>query len=236
MSKIQIVNNHLLLDIQTNIGLKTCVVDTGCPITFFFDEKVREITIGNDKHVISSFMGAMPRNFTPQEDVEQLISKRIDGFIGADIMQRYGDVLFDLRNEEISFGATDYAPQNIIPMRSMFGLPLFNVSFNGHETLTAFDSGAMYSFVSSSFAQDIALAPAYDTKRDHHPGHGWFDINLHQGDVVVGNTSLGPHTIATSDHYDTILAMIGVSAFIGIDTLRTSTLLLSYSRNEISVE
>lgn len=33
----KLINNHILLTLETNLGDKVCVFDTGSPLTFFFD-------------------------------------------------------------------------------------------------------------------------------------------------------------------------------------------------------
>ncbi len=228
--ELRIANNHPLIEVQTNLGPKTCVVDTGSPFTFFYDDNVSEYHLNGAVHT--------PRQAPPIANGvndTQLIGEHIDGFIGSDIMTLCGDVLFDFKGMEISFGETHRTFEHTTPIETLFGLPMFNVSFNGHETLTAFDSGAMYSFVSFDFAQQIALSPAHGSYRDFQPGFGHFDAELHTGTITVADVTLGTHNVATSSHFNKVLALLGISAFIGIDTLLPSTLLLSYRRHEVSI-
>ncbi len=228
--ELRIANNHPLIEVQTNLGPKTCVVDTGSPFTFFYDDNVREYHLNGAVHT--------PRQAPPIAsgvNDTQLIGERIDGFIGSDIMALCGDVLFDFIGREIIFGEAQRTFEHTTPMQTLFGLSMFNVSFNGRETLTAFDSGAMYSFVSIDFAQRMELSPAHGSYRDFQPGFGHFDAELHTGTITVADVALGPHNIATSSHFDKVLALLGISAFIGIDTLLPNTLLLSYRHNEVSI-
>ncbi len=223
------MSNHVLVDVQTDLGVKTCVVDTGSPLTFFYGD-VKEYYLNGAVHT--------PRQAPPiasEVNDAQLVGERIDGFIGSDIMRLYGDVLFDFIGMEIFFGETQLTFEHSIPMRTLMGLPMLDVSFNGHKTLTAFDSGAMYSFVSFDFAREITLDVAHGSYRDFQPGFGHFDAELHTGTVAVANVPLGSHSIATSSHYDNVLSLLGISAFLGIDTLLASTLLLSYRDNTVSI-
>ncbi len=231
---IEIYNNHILAKVQTNLGQKTCVVDTGSPTTFFFDN-VTVFEIDSSTHEVPPF--ATIANFAVnREEIENLIGQTIDGFIGSDLMRRYGNIHIDFPAKEIHFGENFPPLANVFPMSNVMGVPVFDVSFNGHILRTAFDSGAMYSFVSQATANDIGLESTGERLQDFHPGFGAFEIELFKGTVSVGKVNLGTHLIGTAPHYNEVLRLLGVGAFIGIDTLKENAILLSYNQNEISIE
>ncbi len=232
--KIDIVNNHILAKVQTNLGQKTCVVDTGSPITFFFDE-VTTFEIDLNHHEVSP-LTALTNFAVNREEIENLIGQRIDGFIGSDLMRRYGDIFIDFPVNEIHFGENLPSLDNVYPMDVVIGMPVFSVSFNGLDLRTAFDSGAMYSFVSQALAQEINLEKTGETLQDFHPGFGAYEIELFKGTVSIGKVNLGTHLIGTAPHYNDVLRLLEVRAFIGIDTLKDNSILLSYSRNKISIK
>ncbi len=232
--KIDIVNNHILAKVQTNLGQKTCVVDTGSPITFFFDE-VTAFEIDSSTHEVSP-LTALTNFAVNRNEIENLIGQRIDGFIGSDLMRRYGDVFIDFPSYEIHFGENFPSLDNVLQMDVVMGVPVFNVSFNKLDLRTAFDSGAMYSFVSQATAQEINLEKTGETLQDFHPGFGAYEIELFKGNVSIGKVNLGMHLIGTAPHYNEVLRLLGVGAFIGIDTLKENSILLSYARKEISIK
>ncbi len=236
MSAIRFESNHILTDVQTNKGKKTCVVDTGAPLTFFYD-KVKEYAIDGTTHGIT-YLGNIAKFAAPsRESVEKLIGTKIDGFIGSDVMRRCGNILIDFRTRDICFPPSPPPLWRAMPMENLMGVPLFNASFNGHETRAAFDTGAMYSFVSRQFAQEIGLAPSYSTFTDYHPGHGSFEAELHRGVVAIGGMDIGTHNIATAPYYDTVLSLMKVEAFLGIDTLRDNcAILLSYIDGKVYIK
>ncbi len=74
---LRIVSNHVLVDVHTDLGVKTCVVDTGSPLTFFYDA-VKEYYLNEAVHT--------PRPAPPIAsgvNDAQLVGERIDGFIGS---------------------------------------------------------------------------------------------------------------------------------------------------------
>ena len=62
----KLINNHILLTLETNLGDKVCVFDTGSPLTFFFDN-VSEYSIdGKAYSVRQNPMAAMLAQFKPK--------------------------------------------------------------------------------------------------------------------------------------------------------------------------
>lgn len=228
----RLINNHILLTVNTNLGDKVCVFDTGSPFTFFFDN-VSEYSIdGRTFSVRQNPMAAMLAQF--KSEIEGMIGVAIDGFIGTDNI-KYSNIVINFPNNEIHITSDRLQLENSIGMSDIYGLPTFEISINGIVLRTAFDSGAMYSFVSSHIVEQLGLAPLNQTIMDFNPMFGAFEISLFDGEIRVGETDLGLQTIAIGSGYDQSLQMLGIDAFIGIDALKDSQVSLSLIERCIEV-
>ncbi len=233
--KIEIVNNHVIGEVDTNLGTKRCMVDTGSPITFFFDGAVGQYSIDGEFYEITPFSRILRPALPGRDGVERLVGTAIDGFIGSDRMVESGDVLIDFPGGTMAFGIGRPAHGRLLPMEPVMGVPTFGVAIGGRGMRAALDTGAMYSFLGSHMAREIGLAPAHRTIEDFHPGHGSFEAGLHETGVSVLGMDLGVHEVGTAGHYDTVLGMMGVEAFIGVEALTSTRLFLSYATGEASI-
>ncbi len=231
---IKIINNHIILDVMTNVGIKTCVFDTGSPITFFFDDSVDTYTINQQQmRVVPHFMQVMIEAY--QASIEKLVGIHVDGFIGADCAMHYGEVLIDCNSLKLHFGEVDVDKTHAVPMRNIRGLPIFCVSLKDIVVEAAFDSGAMYSFVKTDLISELQLSSPIGIYEDFNPMLGSFQASLYQEEVIIGNLNLGVQKIAVSPIYDQPLNLLGVKSFIGLDTIRNGSIWLSYRTNQLTV-
>lgn len=221
----RLINNHILINIETNLGDKVCVFDTGSPLTFFFDN-VSEYTIeGRTYSVRPNPLAAMLAMVKPK--IEEMIGAAIDGIIGTDLILN-NSVVINFPNKELHITSDKLQFGNSNPMSDIHGLPIFEISINGVKLRAAFDSGAMYSFVSSNSVDKLGLKPLNRTFKDFNPMFGAFEISLFNGEIKVGETNLGLQTVAIGSGYDQSLQMIGVDAFIGNDALKNSEVGISF--------
>ena len=65
---------------------------------------------------------------------------------------------------------------------------------------------------------------------------GAFSVSLYSGEIMIGENNLGLQKIANGTAYDKSLQMLGIDAFIGIDTLKTSIVGISYNDKSFSVD
>lgn len=229
----KLINNHILLTLETNLGDKVCVFDTGSPLTFFFNN-VSEYSIdGKVYSVRQNPMAAMLAQFKPK--IEEMIGVAIDGFIGTDSIAN-SSIVINFPNKELHITSDTLQLENSIGMRDIHGLPIFEISINGIVLRAAFDSGAMYSFVSSHIVDKLGLKPLNQTIMDFNPMFGTFEISLFNGEIKVGETNLGLQTIAIGSGYDQSLQMLGIDAFIGIDALKNSEVGISFIERCIEVK
>lgn len=229
----RLINNHILINIETNLGDKVCVFDTGSPLTFFFDN-VSEYTIeGRTYSVRPNPLAAMLAMVKPK--IEEMIGAAIDGFIGTDLILN-NSVVINFPNKELHITSDKLQFGNSDPMSDIHGLPIFEISINGVKLRAAFDSGAMYSFVSSNSVDKLGLKPLNRTFKDFNPMFGAFEISLFNGEIKVGETNLGLQTIAIGSGYDQSLQMIGVDAFIGNDALKNSEVGISFIERCLEVK
>ncbi len=230
----KIANNHLIACVSTNAGQKACVVDTGSPSTFFFDDGVTEYTLDGRTHAITpSPLLQMAR--AQRTSIEGLTGTRVDGFIGMDSMGRFQNMQIDFPGHEIRFDSPLPAGVGATRMRSFMGLPIFEVSFMGKTMEAAFDSGAMHSFVTTRTAATLGLGMPKGTLHDFNPILGTFAATMYEATVAVGGTDLGTNTIAVSETYDEVLALLGVKAFVGLSSLSRNRVVLSFASGSVYV-
>lgn len=229
----KLINNHILITIETNVGNKVCVFDTGSPLTLFFDDNVREYSIdGKTYSACQSQMAAMLTQFRPR--IEKMIGVPIDGFIGTDIIMN-SSIVINFPNKKLEISSDNILLENGVRMDNIHGLPIFDISINGRVLRAAFDSGAMYSFVASHFVEELGLVSLNNTIMDFNPMFGEFEISLFNGEIKIGDTNLGTQTIAIGSGYDESLQMLGVDAFIGNDTLKNSEVCISFLEKRFGV-
>jgi hypothetical protein len=233
----KLINNHILLTLETNLGDKVCVFDTGSPFTFFFDN-VSEYSIDGKVYSIrQNPKAAILAQFNSQfnSQIEEMIGVAIDGFIGTDSIAN-SSIVINFPNKELHITSDTLQLENSIGMRDIHGLPIFEISINGIVLRAAFDSGAMYSFVSSHIVDKLGLKPLNQTIMDFNPMFGAFEISLFNGEIKVGETNLGLQTIAIGSGYDQSLQILGINAFIGIDALKNSEVGISFIERCIDVK
>ena len=231
--ELNLINNHIVMTVETDLGNKACVFDTGSPFTFFFDDVTEFSLDGKVFNVGQNPMTFMIRQFRHQ--IEEMIGTPIDGFIGVESIQNDG-VIIDFINRQINFQADISPANNVIAMGNIYGLPVFDISINGTKLRAAFDSGAMYSFVSSTLTERLNLTSLNETMMDFNPMFGAFSVSLYSGEITIGENNLGLQKIANGSAYDKSLQMLGIDAFIGIDTLKTSIVGISYNDKSFSVD
>lgn len=228
-----LINNHILITIETNVGNKVCVFDTGSPLTLFFDDNVREYSIdGKTYSACQSQMAAMLTQFRP--NIEEMIGVAIDGFIGTDIIMN-SSIVINFPNKKLEISLDNILLENGVRMDNIHGLPIFDISINGRVLRAAFDSGAMYSFVASHFVEELGLVSLNNTIMDFNPMFGEFEISLFNGEIKISDTNLGTQSIAIGSRYDESLQMLGVDAFIGNDTLKNSEVCISFLEKRFGV-
>ena len=153
----------------------------------------------------------------------------IDGFIGTDSIAN-SSIVINFPNKELHITSDTLQLEKSIGMRDIHGLPIFEISINGIVLRAAFDSGAMYSFVSSHIVDKLGLKPLNQTFMDFNPMFGAFEISLFNGEIKVGETNLGLQTIAIGSGYDQSLQMLG------IDALKNSEVGISFIERCIDVK
>ena len=230
--KFELKNNHMIVSVNTQTGSKTCIFDTGAPYTFFF-ENIKEYYIdGISWKVEYNPMFSYFAKFRVQ--IENMIGCHIDGFIGTDCMKGKC-VVINFINQELSISSSDMNEGIGVSMNHIYGLPIFEMSINGIAVNSAFDSGAMFSFIDSNLIHQLQLKPQGRNYKDFNPLLGAFTASLYTGNIYVGTTELEERNIAVSPAYDRAMSMIGVDAFIGIDSLKETVLCLSYINNRITI-
>lgn len=231
--EFRLINNHIIVDVDTNLGKKACVFDTGSPETFFFDNVDQYSMEGRTYQTTSNLLGKMVR--ASREKICDLISKDIDGFIGFETFCNTG-VVINFPARQLHFSDTLQFSDSV-EMDNITGLPVFNIKVNGKEVLATFDSGAMYAFVSSQLEQQFDLCSKNSTINDYNPMIGNIVAELYEGEIGIGNTSLGNQNITVGQGYDRALGMLkilgmNVGVFIGVDTLKNSKIGISYTERK----
>ena len=225
---MRVINNHIIIEVETNVGMQQCIFDTGNPTSFFFNDQVTGYKIGEN------VLQCSPLHLISQQDVCDLVGMQVDGLVGSGSFLNCS-LLIDFESEQFLINPQDVVVENAVAMNTLLGLPIFAMEINGVNLRTAYDSGAMYAFVRQSQVDSLRLEAQNQQIHDYNPIFGGFDADLYRGNIKITDRDLALQTIASSMVYDSALSMVGVEAFLGNDALKGRKVWLSYQNNQIAV-
>ena len=233
--KIIISNNHIVVPMETNIGTKNVLLDTGAGQTVRFDRNITEFRT-EDGVFKPNGRGMLADVIDPQA-INNLVGMNISAILGPDFFKGK-TITIDFKANEITFN--EPMPENASPIdinTSLLGLPVLEMKINGHALRTAFDTGARYSFVESGKMAQLGLGNAYGTFKDYSPMFGDITADLHKCDLTLGTCQFADATVAACGDYDKAAALVRVQAFLGIDPFVKSgaTLWISYPDKKMAV-
>ena len=110
--ELKLINNHIVMTVETDLGNKACVFDTGSPFTFFFDDVTEFSLDGTVFNVGQNPMTFMIRQFRHQ--IEEMIGTPIDGFIGVESIQNDGVIIDTLSTNNVIYTSCDCQIRTLI--------------------------------------------------------------------------------------------------------------------------
>lgn len=231
----KLINNHIVLSLETNVGMKTVVFDTGAGTTSFYDDAVKKFVFDGIEHTVSPFGAILATTLAQKrKQVEELVGCEADGFLCPNSFNTA--FLIDFPNCSITL-TDDYPHEEHekIAINSLLGLPQFMMQINGEEMRTAFDTGNRYPFVRSHEVASLGLTPTDEMLEDYGPFFGEIQAKMYLGNIELGNALFLQTKIATSEQYDLAAGSVGVRAFLGIEPLKNSEVWISYEKSVMVV-
>lgn len=235
--KIQYINNHIVIPVQTNSGVKNALLDTGNPVsTVFNDDAITDISICDVNFKLqSAFMIRQFKRMINWNDVSSFVKTQIDGFIGYDFLIK-NDISIDLKNYDLSL---NQIPEDfdLLNIDLFMNVPILTINIEKLAIKAVFDTGAMYSILNSNHKN--TLIDKNECIDDYNPILGNFKANLYSGNIQVGNSLINNCTIACSEKYDTAMNMLNgqkVEGFLGIGSLEGKNIFLSCKNKQIRIK
>ena len=202
-------NNHIILPVETNAGMKNALLDTGAGMTVCLDSQITELKLG-DAVVRPWHIGL------DYQAVNELVGMEIAIILGTDQFADK-DILIDFATDEISFNAPKPQGGAVVDIdTSLMGLPVLRMTVNGHSLRAAFDAGAKYPFVASNTIAELNLGNVIGQFEDYNPTLGNFTPSLYKCNLSLGTCEFADTQIAASPAYDKAAARVNVQAFLGI--------------------
>jgi len=215
----RIMFGHIIADVEGQLLL----IDTGAPASIGADIVVIS---GNSYSVQKNYLGVTAAYLSEQ------IGAKIDGLIGADVIQDFVLTVDPVR-EKISFDSQTSQFPIIVSIEDFMGIPIVTVTVNESDVRAFFDTGAQLSYIDSQFTKGIAPS---GQREDFYPGIGRFSTDIFQLNTKIG----GEHLIFTygnlPDLLQLTLMMADTQAIIGTELLKTHAFSLSISNRELRLK
>ena len=234
--KFIIANNHIVIPVETDRGIKNVLLDTGAGTSVCLDNSISEIRIGENPFTFGMLSRLLAQKLD-RRAINDLVGMEISAFLGPDFLEGR-NALIDFENEEIYFNAPQPESGYSVEINTEFmGLPILNMSVNGTALRTAFDSGARYPFVKTDLENELALGEPYDEFDDYNPMFGHFVANVYKANINLGDCEFPNTPTATCAAYDNAANMVSVQAFLGIDCFISTgaKLWLSYPNQKMVI-
>jgi hypothetical protein len=207
--------NEMTCDLEMHEGVmfagvdgQTLLIDTGSPVSF----ANRDIVINGTKYHVSRDLKG-----DTAEQLSEKIGFRIDGLIGADILQQY-DFAVDYCRKTLVFGSGLDPEGARIPLHSVMGFPYgINLDFQGHSLSCYLDTGASISHLPLKNNAALTYLEEY---QDFNPVLGKFTTPLYEGEVSIGNSKLPVRVGKPVQLLESMLSLMGVDGVLGIDLFR----------------
>lgn len=234
--KIHYKNNHIILPVQTEFGIKNILLDTGNPFTTVLnDDKIKEIEIDdvNFKLAFDNMTMGFKRMII-WKDISNFIGTSIDGFLGYDFLIK-NDIIIDLIDYKLILNQY-FEDFEFIDISLFRNVPILNLEIQGKRVKSVFDTGAMYSIIKSNLSN--ILVNKNESIEDHNPMLGYFRADLYLGDISLCRTLIKNCTIACSQKYDIAISTLkgeGVEGFLGIESLKGKKIFLSYRDKKFGI-
>ena len=209
--KIQLVNNHIVID-----GNQTILVDTGSPISF------HPSGILKYEEICFEVMTNIPE--VSLQYLSEKVGCKIDGIMGMDIINRFS-TLISLKDNWmfINDDAVYHSHFRMYSLPSIAG-GLFAVTIivNHHKANLIVDTGAPISYIQSKFLNGLE---GVESMNDFSPYIGNFitDTYLCEVDYLIDAALIQNHTIRFGIPPDIIsqtLTLLNVDGIIGVDLFK----------------
>jgi hypothetical protein len=195
------INGHLIAD----LGGRQWIIDTGAPTSFGAGDLLN--LCGKRFEIPSNYMSIT------HEQLSGLINHKIDGLLGADILNELDWVLHTAEGKLVI--AADPIPLAgpVVAIESFFmGVPLVEIEVAGTAASVFFDTGAPISYLQDT---DLSTYPDCGTQKDFYPGFGEFQTSTHRIPLNVGGLSVEVICGALPDLLGMTLGLVGSSGILG---------------------
>lgn len=220
--KIHFAKKHLLIHDGNNVIL----IDTGSPQTIHTSRTLE--FLGKQYGVTTNAMGSTIANLKEMAGIE------FTTLMGLDILSEY-DIILDYANEEITFCSIDEPMPSGISYNFNSMLPMISipVTVAGQSRQLIVDTGATTSYINSATTRGMTPAA---TITDFSPLlGGQFSTPVFN----LESTFLGKTFICTFGNLpaamEGMINLLGAEGVIGYDLLKSCKLLISCSRNQITL-
>lgn len=235
--EIRIMNNHLVIPVQTNIGERITILDTGNPIsTFFNEDNITNVVFdGIDFTIENNEMSRLLMNMIDWNQITNLIGIEVHGILGYDFLSAY-DILIDLNKNKLHL---NQKPEKfeLIDIYFHMNIPILEIKIQDLNINAIFDTGAMHSILNTQHIN--LLNNLYIQIDEYNPMLGNFTAHLYEGNIQIGNTLLKNCKIATSENYDRAMQMVryeNLNGFLGIGSLIGKKIFLSYQFQKFGIQ
>ena len=208
------IHEHLILE----TGSTSLLLDTGAPSS-----------LGNRN------INLCDRVFQVQDQylgvsLEWLIEQtgcQIDGLLGMDILSEFTMEL-DVPRNRIRFDEKFNGEGSTIPVTSIMGIPVIEISIEGNEQQVFFDTGAQLSYADPSLMTGKEAVGEMD---DFYPGFGNFSTSVFKLETMLAGKSLSCSYGILPELLRSTLMMAGTSGILGNEVLQQIRCFLNMREN-----
>lgn len=205
-------NGYPLVKINEHLFL----IDSGCPLSILFNKVNVSI---NDVDCNNYFMLAAAH--LSSHDMINAFGQSIDGFIGCNILKKFGVLEIDLLNNTVIFGSSN-KPKNNLGKLNNFKT---NVILNGKQANAYLDTGAHIVMVQNKELLNDAKLIGKHTEESNT---GVFLLNMYNSILEISGVS---KEIEVLEHNGMMPKMPGVDLYFGLNQIASEYYVLDLINN-----
>jgi hypothetical protein len=203
---VAVLGGHLILRHDAQVLL----LDTGSPVSVGRGSPWR--FLGRDFPIQSRYNGMTT------EELSETLGTQIDVLLGADVLAQFR-VTIDTETSRVAFGDDEWlAGARVLPLHTVGGLPVVDVSLAGRSRRMLLHTGATVSCLASG---DTGPYPCVGTARDFYPGLGEFATELRVVPITFGSHTDELECGSLPTALERALLMVGVHGLVGTNLLRS---------------
>lgn len=219
--KLTIFKGHPLIEDGTNIIL----IDSGAPSSIHHD--TGHLTFLEETFVVvKNYLGLT------MEKLSLMLGTKITTLMGVDILSKY-KILFDYKNEEVTFGKNDFfIDGKIVPISLFMGIPIIEMEANGQSLNFFLDTGARLSYLDADVTCHYR---SIGNEKDFYPGIGDFETPCHEMETRLLDKIFKVRYGNLPSMIQMTLVMAGVDGIIGSDLFNNFKIFLDIENERLLV-